>query len=51
MELKSVKPVVNTAKAGVLIVPLWNWNQGTVAAMVYLNGVLIVPLWNWNSER
>ena len=34
----------------VLIVPLWNWNEGNgiyVQDNIY---VLIVPLWNWNVK-
>ena len=32
---------------GVLIVPLWNWNEITVI-FFFFSTVLIVPLWNWN---
>ena len=34
----------------VLIVPLWNWNDGAHKGDKTDNRVLIVPLWNWNEE-
>ena len=35
---------------GVLIVPLWNWNLGSLSSRLP-SKVLIVPLWNWNLFR
>ena len=34
---------------GVLIAPLWNWNNGLIDLWAQMYCVLIAPLWNWNS--
>ena len=49
MELKWEKFAKSVKDKQVLIVPLWNWNQGTCTRPLEVETVLIVPLWNWNS--
>ena len=48
MELKSASSQDHTGRAGVLIVPLWNWNSDWHRQVPPPDEVLIVPLWNWN---
>ena len=50
MELKfKHKNYEEIRESKVLIVPLWNWNEGPSGVIQPLQGVLIVPLWNWNG--
>ena len=51
MELKSGCDWVSRWRWCVLIVPLWNWNQGDGQSLGRSERVLIVPLWNWNDEE
>ncbi len=38
------------ARNGVLIAPLWNWNEDDQAPLSGPTVVLIAPLWNWNLD-
>ena len=51
MELKLVPADTAVFLQQVLIVPLWNWNEGNSLGWWSLRFVLIVPLWNWNVIR
>ena len=48
MELKSAGNIYQDVRIDVLIVPLWNWNDGYEGMAFCRWTVLIVPLWNWN---
>ena len=50
MELKYEKWIRRSWSLSVLIVPLWNWNNGNFEIDEEGNLVLIVPLWNWNLK-
>ena len=47
-ELKLYITSIKNLRDGVLIEPLWNWNERGDYAKDRQNVVLIEPLWNWN---
>ena len=51
MELKLELVLATLWLPEVLIVPLWNWNDGTRWISWRYSPVLIVPLWNWNTTK
>ena len=51
MELKLCEVCPLPLPAGVLIEPLWNWNERKTEETRPRATVLIEPLWNWNHEN